>query len=922
MSSSVRLSAGALAAREQLREGRARIRSLHDRGLDGVQVCAKLTSLVDSVVQQLFDVILAELDEEVTGSLRSQIALVAHGGYGRRQSAPFSDVDLMILYQGRETDGIAKLARGMTRGIFDAGLQLGQSVRSVGDAVSLARTDPIICTSLIDSRLLVGTQPVFEDFRTNFESLVRKRSNPLAHAFLEARAKERNQYGETVYLLEPHIKRSRGGMRDLHLLRWLGFAEHGVADPDRLHLMGAISKFDHHRVLSARAYLLRIRNEMHFHANSVKETLDRAEQLRIAEKLAYRSNGSNRAVGMLPVEKFMRDYFRHTNHLWNMIRRREAGLEISSRVTKLLDPLLGKTVDGNYRIGIRSIGTTPAGMSKLKSDLGEVLKLVRLSADRGKPIDHATWSALFLAAPNYSEESASAVAAQFYELLAESKHVGELLRILHELGLLEKIIPPMQHARCLLQFNQYHKFTVDEHCLRAVRKAAQFALRTDALGEAYLEVKDWRVLHLALLLHDLGKGFDEDHSEVGRRLAIEMAEHLGLDASQAEDLAFLVHRHLMMAHLAFRRDTSDERLIERFAAEVESPDRLRMLFVLTCADLAAVGPGVLNDWKVEVLTTLYRRTARLLKEGEGPSTESKFDDLRKRVLKQLTAAELNDPWFQQQTTALPTSYLTRRDPVEAAETLRRLRKLSDPDAPKSHTGVTSDLSASGSLGRIDVWAAYLPETKTVEFIAGVENGLGRGVFSSMAGALSSKGLEILAADSETLAGNLLFLRYVVAESGELGGARRELSDSQLAPHNPQLNALCEKLKSSVDSNVPPKFRRVWGQDQTESSARLSTAKNDVKIANDISDRCTVIEVFTFDRTGLLYRLARKLHDQNLIIRHAIIGTSLDQVVDVFYVTERSGEKVTNENRQTTIREEMFATIDAKTDDAKSLESHV
>ena len=570
-----RLSDSSLAARQQLREGRQQIRELHDRGLDGPQVCARLTSLVDAVVLQLFEACLAKLDasepanadRSVSASdrLRGQIALVGHGGYGRRQSSPFSDVDLMILHEGRGMDEINAVARRMTQGIFDAGLQLGQSVRSVQEVIQLARADSIVCTSLIDARLLVGKQSLFDTFRTNFENLVHKRSRPLARAFLESREKERNQYGEAVYLLEPNVKRSRGGLRDLHLLRWLGFAEHGVADPDRRHLMGAISKLDHHRILSARDFLLRLRNEMHFHADTAKETLNRAEQLRIATQLGYRG-----AQGLLPVEQFMRDYFRHTNHLWQMVRRREAGLQVASPVLRVLEPMLGKNVDGNYRIGLHSISATPAGLARLKGSLEEVLRLVMLSVQHGKRLDHGTWSALYLAAPNFSEEMSAAVGQTFHELLADPRHVGEALRMLHELGLLEKIIPPMRHARGLLQFNQYHKFTVDEHCLRTVRLAARFADRDDSLGQVYQAVRDKTILHLALLLHDLGKGFEEDHSEAGRRLAGEMAERFGLTDTQTDDLVFLVHRHLVMSHLAFRRDTSDPRIIQQFVEQIDS----------------------------------------------------------------------------------------------------------------------------------------------------------------------------------------------------------------------------------------------------------------------------------------------------------------------------------------------------------------
>jgi [protein-PII] uridylyltransferase len=875
---SSRISSAVQSLRDTLREQREEVRGLHDRGLPGPQVCARLASLIDTLVFRLFDIALAELAASQTAQsvdkLRPNLAIVALGSYGRRQCAPYSDVDLMILHSSRKPDQVSALTRPLTKGIFDVGLQLGQSVRTISEAVQLAREDPVICTSMIDSRLLLGNQQLYDDFRASFAKMVERHRKSLLRTILDARTKERDEYGTTVYLLEPHVKRSRGGLRDLNLLQWLGFAEHGASDPDRLHLLGALSKFDHRRLLSARLFLLRLRNEMHFHAETNRDLLVRAEQLRVAERFGFQGG-----EGMLPVERLMRDYFRHTNHLWQLVRRRDASLQVISPVTRVLDPMLSKKVAGDYRIGLHKISATPAGMAKLRQDVREVLRLVRLSLDQGKPLEHSTWSALLLAVPEFPEVVATEVSDQFMELLADSAHVGEALRVLHELGYLEKIVPAMRHARCLLQFNEYHKYTVDEHCLRAVRLAAEFAHRKDTLGQAYRDVADKRILHLALLLHDLGKGYEEDHSEVGRRRAIETCELLQLDERAAADVAFLVHKHLMMSHLAFRRDTSDERLIQRFATEIGSIDRLRMLFVLTCADLAAVGPDVLNDWKVDVLADVYVRSAKFLQDaGEGWS-ESLVESHRRAILDQLTSQERVDDWFPRQVALLPPGYLAGRDLAEIAQTLRRFHRL-DP---------------SGT----DAWCAYQKETQTIQFTAGISRGVGRGVFSSMAGALSGEGMQILAAHTDILADDLLMLRY---ETNDL------LFPDETPPD--RLDKICRTLIAAVDSDNPPRFRKRWGQDQAEASIRLTSLPNEVRIDNDSSDSCTLVEVFTFDRTGLLYKLARKLHDLSLVIRHAKIGTYLDQVVDVFYVTDREGRKITDPGHLDYIRGQMFEVINS------------
>ncbi|HCK42586.1 MAG TPA: hypothetical protein DHW22_13250 [Planctomycetaceae bacterium] len=859
--------------REDLAVQREAVRQAHNRQLSGTRVSAKLAITIDSVVSRLLDATLSEAGLSAADKLRSNMAVVALGSYGRRQCSPYSDVDLMILHNSRHSQEIAAQLRPLTQGVFDVGLQLGHSVRTENEAVQLAKEDAVVCTSLIDSRFLLGNQQLFDSFRASFRKMVERNSFSLCRTFFDSRAEERDQYGETVYLLEPHVKRSRGGLRDFNLLGWLGFAEHGIVDPDRLLLQGAISKLDHRRMLSARDYLLRLRNEMHFHAGTARDLLDRAEQMRVADW-----HGHTNRAGLLPVEHFMRDYFRHTNHLWQMVRRRDASLQIVSRMTRALDPMLGKNIDGDYRVGMRSVSATESGITKLKQDLGEVLRFIEISVQTGKPIEHGAWSTLLLAAPEFKVEITDEVKRQFYDALADSKVVGEFLRVLHELGFLEKIIPAVRHAKYLLQFNQYHKYTVDEHCLRSVRKAAAFADRDDALGTAYHEVRDKRVLHLALLLHDLGKGFEEDHSEVGKRISEEMTTVLNLDAQTVEDVAVLVHKHLVMAHLTFRRDTSDVTLIKNFAEEIGSVERLRMLFVLTCADLAAVGPGVLNDWKIDVLADVYARSARMLQSDLEVPNELELESHRHKLLESMSEEEQANPWFVQQIESLPASFLAQAEIPEVINALRRFAILEPQE--------------------VAAWGVYQPTTKTIQFTAGVNQGVGRGVFSSMAGALSSAGLEILMASTDILPDGFLMLRYLVTDSRQ--------SDSI----EERLEQVSQALIQSVDMSEPPSFPQVWGQQKAEAQAQLTALPTEVRIDNRLSEEYTIIEVFTFDRVGLLYWLARKLHDLKLVIAHAKIGTYLDQVVDVFYVTDRQGNRLSEMSRLEEIRTELQELVQA------------
>jgi [protein-PII] uridylyltransferase len=857
--------------RQELAEGRQQLRAQHDRGLEGIRVCARYTSLVDTAIGRIFEAYLAELPATDATQIRERAALVAHGGYGRRQQAPFSDVDLMILFEGKRDPLICQLASRLTQDICDVYQHLGHSLRTPAEAIQQARSDPQVGTSLLESRLLLGNSDVYQRYTEMMRLLLEKRGLALAKDFILERRKERLEYGETVYLLEPNVKRSRGGLRDIHLLRWLWYLKAGVADPDRLHDMGIISKFDHRRLMSSQNFLLRVRNEMHFHANETWDALSRAEQLRLAEYFKYAGR-----EGMRPVEQFMRDYFHHTSHVWRMVHRLGELMQPSSRVNRILEPMLGRKMEGDFQIGRHEVSATPRAIAKLAQHPEEVLKLVDLARREGKRISQDTWHFIYRTAPQYSSEAKPAMVDGFLKLLANPVRLGELLRRLHEMGVLEKIIPEFNHARSLLQFNQYHKYTVDEHCIRAVEESSQFGERQDSLGDVYRNLADKTTLHLALVLHDLGKGFEEDHSDVGRRIAQKTAERLRLPAEQAATLEFLVHKHLRMSHLALKYDTTQPQLVERFVAEVGTQSRLDLLYVVTCADLAAVGPDVLNSWKIEVLSELYFRASKIFASA-GATLASGSGDDRHAVWQQLSAAEKEDAWFSRQLAALPGTFLSKRLPVAVADTLRRLRQL-EPRA-----GVA--------------WANYLKDTDTVEFIAGVDQGTGRAVFSSMAGALTSKNMQILAADTNILADDLLLLRYVASEPETPG-----------EPAPSRLETMCRALVASIDSDDAPKFPKILGREQKAAGAALTNLPNDVKVDNDMSGECAVVEVYTVDRRGLLYRLARALHDAGLVIRFAKIGTYLDQVVDVFYVTERDGQKPQGEERLAAIREALAKVI--------------
>ena len=342
-----------------------------------------------------------------------------------------------------------------------------------------------------------------------------------------------------------------------------------------------------------------------------------------SEQAAHRraACGYQPVAGLLPVEQFMREYFRHTSQVSHVVHAvRGQGRQLQVAGAWLSTALLGHRVEAGLRVGPAGITATRRGLQKLRGNLVEIMRLAELANLYDVPIAPATWEFIRREAPQLSGEPlAGGLPLVSRRCSRTPARLGTVLRDLHGAAILERFIPEFARARGLLQFNQYHKYTVDEHCLRAVEFAADLAGDQGPLGRVYRGIADKHVLHLALLIHDLGKGFLEDHREIGLKIAAAAAKRLGLPAEEAERLKFLVHKHLRMNHLAFRRDTSDEETVVSFAVQVGSPEVLQMLFVLTAADLGAVGPDVWDGWKAEILTALYHRTMQQL-AGESPAT--------------------------------------------------------------------------------------------------------------------------------------------------------------------------------------------------------------------------------------------------------------------------------------------------------------
>ena len=879
-----------IAPLERVAERKARLaqirehaRGLFEGGAPGIQVAADLSAGIDRFVVDLFVSELSEFTPRERAQIEAGAAVVAIGGSGRGEVAPYSDCDLLFLYRGPVRPLFHDCIGRVVPAFWDAGLKLGQSLRTISESVALARQDPQIATSLVEARLLWGSRPLFDRFqRAFYRKVVRRRRLAFIADCIRARQQEQAQHGSTVQQLEPDVKRALGGLRDVHLIRWIGFARFGTANIESLRLQGALSKEDARQLLAAYEFLTRVRIDLHFRAGRQQEILNREMQLRMAEE-----RGIEATAGQRPVERFMQTYFRHSSAIAEIARRFAAMHQPRSLAERLVGSVVTHRSNGIFRVGRGTVDVLPRHRKRLCGNLEQALELFQTAVRYGVRPAPPMLAALKASVETLDAELSPESIRRFLGILRETTGLGDVLRQMYEVGVLELILPDMKHARSLIQFNHYHSYTVDEHTLRAVEAAIAFERDESPVGTAYRAIHDKEILHLALLLHDLGKGYEEDHSEVGRRIAERTAARLSLTDQQRDALVFLVHKHLKMAHLAFRRNTSDLDVLIPFAQEAGSPEVLRMLYVLTAADLSGVGPGVWTDWKAELLTGLFDN-AMLILSGK----HSRFQEQeRLRSLKEqvwtamagsATEAEARElrEWLDMQLDAFPPHYLGVTPVPEIAADLDVIRDL----APHE----------------VHVDAKVEPETGTVLYRLITHEEYADGVFHKTCGVLTASRLEILSAQISTSLDGFVVDSYRVVDHDYVGEVPPERTER-----------VAEALRRALTgaTNVQSLFQKHVRFGARRQPAPVSDQQTRVVIDNHSSDRCTIVDVFAHDRSGLLFTITRSIYEMGLSVMLAKISTHLDQIVDVFYVTEQDGRKVTDPARLRAIHGELAAKLE-------------
>lgn len=846
-------------------------------GVSGAEAMASLTEFVDGLIIGRYRNAMRQAGEGAQVAGAQHCCLVALGGYGRRELAPYSDIDVMFLYREEAGEVAPALSREVLHHLWDLGFQVGHSVRTVQDCIELAAKDLTIRTSMMEARFLTGSPQLFQEFhRRYFRQVVGRGTGRFIEQKMEERRREYEKFGETVYLLEPNVKKSKGGLRDLHVMQWAGMARFQAATLQDLADRGILSRQDFLSLTETREFLWRVRAFLHFGAGMAQEILSFDEQVRLASLYGFQDRPH-----LLGVEQFMQQYYRHTMGLHETSVRfvdRCRAVPVWRRLTRFLP---AAKVDG-YFVAAGQHLTVPSELRARVLDSPELLlRLFEMARSRCLKIDTDLLDEIHRHMDGVSDEAfrTPEVSKVFLKILAGPG--AGTLEAMHRAHLLEKLIPAFATVRGLMQFNQYHKYTVDEHSLLAVAKAEALAQEPGVIGEVCQEIRRKDLLHLAILLHDLGKGREEDHSEVGKAIAEETAARLGFDEQETRTLIFLVHRHLLMAHTAFRRDPYDEKVLLPFARAVATPEVLRKLLVLTAADIAAVGPGVLTKWKESLLIELYLRT---LPEVSGERDETagpgRLKKLASEVAREFTSAAAGGlDWIESQLGQFPLRYLHGTPPKRIA----------------AHLGAVGRLQAGEAL----VEESFNEELGTCEYTVVTFNDLTPGIFSKIAGVMAAQGLQILDAQIITRHDGVVVDTFQVSDPDYAGVPPVERRASTAA-------TIIRVLKGEEAVE-----RLMSRNSRLFAVRRLPTTRQatEVQIDNETSDRFTIIDVFADDTQGLLYVITRSIFQLGLSVHAARISTRLDQVADVFYVTDQHGAKIEDPARLEAIRAAIKEEID-------------
>jgi [protein-PII] uridylyltransferase len=866
-------------------EGRAVAERLLIRDRHGRRCAERLCFMQDEIIRLMYEFACTHLYPPQNPSEAEHMAIVATGGYGRGVLAAGSDIDLLFLLPYKQTAWGESVAEVILYCLWDMGLKVGHATRTVSECIRQSKADMTIRTAILEARFLLGERKLYDELMTRFDKdVVQGTAAEFVAAKLAEREERHRRAGQSRYLVEPNVKDGKGGLRDLHTLYWIAKYAFRVQEREELIEKGVYDRREYRRFRRCGDFLWAVRCHMHFLTGRAEERLSFDIQREIAVRLGYTEH-----PGLRDVERFMKHYFLIAKDVGDLTAILCAKLEdtqakampVLSRLMEKFRPRTRKTLSetDDFIIDYNRIDVADAEV--FKRDPLNLIRIFHLAqkynlALHPEAMHLATRSLKLIDAKLRDNEEANKL---FLDILTSKNDAETVLRRMNEAGVLGQFVPAFGHIVAMMQFNMYHHYTVDEHLLRCIGVLSDIEAGrsedtkfTNELMRTILP-QHRTLLYVAMFLHDIAKGRIEDHSIAGARVARTLCPRLGFSPADTETVAWLIEVHLVMSSVAQSRDLSDRVTIENFAAVVQSVERMKLLTILTTADIKAVGPGVWNGWKSQLIRTLYYETEPVLTGGFSEVNRAQRVALAQTEFR----AELKD-W----TPAELDAYITLHYPaywlkVDLVHKVAHARFMRESAQGAGSLATTVIFPEARGVTELTVLAPDHPWLLSI--IAGA---------CSMAGANIVDAQIFTTTDGRAL-DTIALSREFDREDDEARRAARITSAIEKALRGEI------KLPEVVAQRAAAKGRlKAFALDPT------------VMINNQWSNRYTMVEVTGLDRPGLLFELTATLSKLNLNIGSAHIATFGERVVDVFYVTDLFGAKITSATRQAAIKRALIS----------------
>jgi len=870
-------------------EGRQKARAalLADGG--GLNCAYRISWLQDQIITVLYNFATAHIFPRQ----KDKFAVTAVGGYGRDTLAPGSDIDLLFLFLPRPAEETHKAVEFMLYVLWDMGFKVGHATRTVEECIALSKSDMTIRTAILEMRYICGLQRLETELETRFDKEIVTGTGP---EFIAAKLAERDERhrkaGDTRYLVEPNVKEGKGGLRDLHTLFWISKYYYHVRDQAELVKLGVLSKHEYRLLEKADDFLWAVRCHMHFLTGKAEERLSFDIQREIAEAFGYHTR-----PGLSAVERFMKHYFLVAKDVGDLTRILCAALEdqqaktipgltgVISRFTHRNRKIAGSVefVEDRGRIAL-------ADPEVFKRDPVNIIRLFHVADINGlefhpDALKRVTRSLALIDNSLRENDEANRL---FMSILTSKRDPALILRRMNEAGVLGRFIPEFGKIVAMMQFNMYHHYTVDEHLIRTVDILSEIdkgrAEELHPLANKLISgIEDREALYLAVLLHDIAKGRQEDHSIAGARVARKLCARFALSQKQTEIVVWLIEEHLTMSMVAQTRDLTDRKTITDFADRVQSLERLKMLLILTICDIRAVGPGVWNGWKGQLLRTLYYETELLLAGGFSEVSRKE----RANAAAEALHAALAD-WSQKdRNTYTKLHYQPYLLSVPLEDQIRHANFIRQADKAGQALATTVRTDSFHAITEITVLSPDHPRLLAV-----------------IAGACAAAGANIVDAQIFTTSdGRALDTIHVSREFPDDADELRRA-------------ATIGRMIEDVLSGRKRLPEVIATRTRNRKKSKAFVIPPSVNITNSLSNKFTVIEVECLDRPGLLSEITAVLSDLSLDIQSARITTFGEKVIDTFYVTDLVGQKISGDSKRANITARMKAVMAEEEDELR------